>query len=186
MLANRRAEEMFGYRHGELAGQPVELLVPAEFQAAHARQRAEYAREPVAQPMGSRARLAGRRKDGSTFPARVSLSPVATATGRFILAVIRDTTRDQPGTDLAELARAAAAADDARRGRELLSRVVGHLMDIGVSLQEATGLPHEVAVQRIADALRGLDDTIREIHDHVFAAPPQDGPPEPAPPDRTQ
>ena len=186
MLANRRAEEMYGYRHGELTGQPVELLVPAEFQAAHARQRAGYARDPVARPMGSRARLAGRRKDGSTFPARVSLSPVATATGRFILAVIRDTTHYQPGTDLAELARAAAAAEDARRGRELLSRVVGHLMDIGVSLQEATGLPHEVAVQRIADALRGLDDTILEIHDHVFAAPPQDGPPEPAPPDRTE
>ena len=73
----------------------------------------------------------------------------------------------------------------ARRGRELLSRVVGHLMDIGVSLQEATGLPHQVAVQRIADALQRLDDAIREIHDHVFAAPPQDGPPEPAPPDRT-
>ena len=136
--------------------------------------------------MGSRARLAGRRKDGSTFPARVSLSPVATATGRFLLAVIRDITRDQQGTDLAELARAAAAADDARRGRELLSRVVGHLMDIGVSLQEAAGLPHEAAMQRIADALRGLDDTIREIHDHVFAAPPQDGPPGPAPPDRTE
>jgi anti-anti-sigma factor len=186
MLANRRAEEMFGYRRGELTGQPVELLVPAEFQAAHARQRAEYAREPVARPMGSRARLAGRRKDGSTFPARVSLSPVATASGRFILAVIRDIARDQPGTDLAELARAAAAADDARRGQELLSRVVGHLTHIGVSLQEATGLPHEVAVQRIADALQGLDDAIRAIHDHVFAAPPQDGPPEPAPPDRTQ
>jgi anti-anti-sigma factor len=176
MLANRRAEEMYGYRHGELTGQPIELLVPVDLQTEHARLRAEYARQPVARPMGSRTRLAGRRKDGSTFPARVSLSPVATATGRFILAVIRDMTREQPGADLAELARAAAAAEDARRGRELLSRVAGHLMDIGVSLQEAADLPHEVAVERIADALRGLDDTIGEIHDHVFAAPPQDSP----------
>jgi anti-anti-sigma factor len=185
MLANRRAEEMYGYRHGELTGQPVELLVPSGLRAAHARQRAEYARQPVARPMGSRARLAGRRKDGSTFPAQVSLSPVATATGRFILAVIRDMTREQPGADLAELARAAAAAEDARRGRELLGRVAGHLMDIGLSLQEAAGLPREATVQRIADALRGLDDTIREIHDHVFAAPPQDGPLEPGPSDRS-
>ena len=178
VLANRRAEEMFGYRPGELIGQPVESLVPAGLRTAHIMQRAEYAREPVARPMGSRARLAGQRHDGSTFPARVSLSPVVTATDRFILAVIRDITEDQPGADLAELARA-AAADDARRGRELLSRAVDALFRVGLSLQTAIDLPHEVAVQQIADALRTLDDTIREIRDHVFAAPGQDNPPDP-------
>jgi hypothetical protein len=136
--------------------------------------------------MGSRLRLAGQRKDGSTFPARVSLSPVTTGTGRFILAVIRDITQDQPRADLAELARAAAAADDARRGRELLSRVVDGLLRVGLSLQAATGQPHEVAVQQIAEALLSLDDTIREIHDHVFAAPDEDSQPDPAPPGQTR
>jgi hypothetical protein len=37
-----------------------------------------------------------------------------------------------------------------------------------------------VAVQQIADALRRLDDTIREIHDHMFADR-DDEPPDPAP-----
>ena len=182
VLANRRAEDMFGYQHGELIGQPVESLVPVGLRAAHVTQRAGYAREPVARPMASRARLAGQRKDGSTFPARVSLSPVTTATGHFILAVIRDITEDQPRADLADLARAATAADDARRGRELLSQVVDGLLRVGLSLQTATGLPHEAAVQQIADALQTLDDTIREIHDHVFAASGQDSPPDPQPP----
>jgi len=186
VLANRRADDMFGYRPGELTGQPVESLVPDDLRAAHITERAKYARDPVARPMGARIRLAGQRKDGSTFPARVTLSPVATATGRFILAVIRDITTDQPRTDLAELARAAAAANDARRGRALLSRVVDGLLRVGLSLQAAIELPHEVAVQQIADALRTLDDTIREIHDHVFAAPDQDGPPDPLPPDQTR
>jgi anti-anti-sigma factor len=186
VLANRRAGDMFGYRPGELIGQPVESLVPAGLRAAHLTKRAGYAREPVARPMGSRLRLAGQRKDGSTFPARVSLSPVTTATGRFILAVIRDINQDQPRADLAELARAAAAADDARRARELLSRVVDGLLRVGLSLQAATGQPHEVAVQQIAEALRSLDDTIREIHDHVFAAPDEDSPPDPAPPGQTR
>ena len=175
VLANRRVGDMFGYRPGELIGQPVEMLVPASLRAAHVTQRAGYAHDPVARPMGSRARLAGQRKDGSTFPARVSLSPVVTATGHFILAVIRDISEDQPRADLADLARAAAAADDARRGRELLSQVVDGLLRVGLSLQTATGLPHEAAVQEIADALRALDNTIREIHDHVFAATGQDG-----------
>jgi anti-anti-sigma factor len=180
-LANRRAEDMFGYRHGELVGQPVESLVPAGARAAHIVQRAGYTKEPVARPMAARARLAGQRKDGSTFPARVSLSPVTTATGRFTLAVIRDITEGRPRTDLAELARAAAAADDARRGRELLSLVVDALFRVGLSLQIATSLPHEAAIQQIAETLQTLDDTIRDIHDHVFAAPDQD-PPDPLPP----
>jgi len=71
---------------------------------------------------------------------------VVTATGRFILAVIRDITEDKPQVDLAELARAPAAADDARRGRELLSQVVEGLFRVGLSLQAATELPHEAAV----------------------------------------
>ena len=82
---------------------------------------------------------------------------MVTATGRFILAVIRDVTEDRPQVDLAELAemvRAAGAADDARRGRELLSQVVDGLFRVGLSLQAATELPHEAAVQQIADALQ--------------------------------
>ena len=189
VLANRRAEDMFGCRPGELIGQPVESLVPAGLRTAHVMQRAGYTREPVARAMGSRVRLAGQRRDGSTFPARVSLSPVVTGTGRFILAVIRDITEDRPQADLAELAemvRAAGAADDARRGRELLSQVVDGLFRVGLSLEAATELPHEAAVQQIADALRALDDTIREIHDHVFAHRDQDSPPDPLPPGWTR
>jgi anti-anti-sigma factor len=185
VLANRRAEDMFGYRPGELIGHQVESLVPADLRAAHVTQRAEYSREPAARPMGARARLVGQRRDGSTFPVQISLSPVPTATGRFIVAVIRDLTRDVPRADLADLARAAAAADDARRSQELLSRVVDNLLRVGLSLQTAIDLSHEEAVQKIADALRDLDDTIREIHDHVFAASDQDSPSGPVRPDQT-
>jgi anti-anti-sigma factor len=186
VLANRRAEDMFGGRPGELIGQPVDSLVPASLRTAHVQQREGYAREPVARPMGSRVRLAGQRRDGSTFPVRVSLSPVVTGTGRFILAVIRDVTEDRPQTDLADLARAAAAADDARRGRELLSQLVDDLFRVGLSLQTAAGMPHGAALQQIADAVQILDDTIREIRDHVFAAPAPDGPPDLPPPSQTR
>jgi len=181
VLANRRAEDMFGYVPGELIGQPVESLVPADLRAAHISHRAGYAQQPTARPMAARARLPGRRKDGSTFPVRVSLSPVPTATGRFILAVIRDVTEDLPRADLADLAHAAAAAEQARHGRGLLDRVANGLLHVGLSLQAAIDLPQDVAVQQIADALHRLDETIREIHDHVFADGDDDEPPDPAP-----
>jgi anti-anti-sigma factor len=182
VLANRRAGDMFGYPPGELTGQPVESLVPDGLRAAHAGQRAGYAQHPTARPMAARARLAGRRKDGSTFPVRVSLSPVPTASGRLILAVIRDVTEDLPHADLGDLARAAAAAGQARRARELLDRVASGLLHVGLSLQAVIELPHDAAVQRIADALDRLDETIREIHDHIFASRDHDEPPQSGPP----
>jgi anti-anti-sigma factor len=182
VLANRRAGDMYGYAPGELIGQPVESLVPDGLRAAHVSQRAGYAQHPTARAMAARARLAGRRKDGSTFPVRVSLSPVPTATGRLILAVIRDVTEDLPRADLGDLARAAAAAGQARRARELLDRVASGLLHVGLSLQAAIELPHDAAVQQIADALHRLDDTIREIGDHIFAGRNHDEPPPSGPP----
>jgi len=168
VLANRRAEELFGYARGELTGQRVESLVPAGLRSAHESQREGYSREPSARPMGARARLAGMRKDGTTVPVRISLSPVQTATGRFTMAVVRDISADQPPADLAELARAAAAAQDASKGRDLLDRVVNGLFLVGLSLQSAAELPHETALPQIADALQHVDDIIGEIRDHMF------------------
>ena len=90
--------------------------------------------------MAARARLAGRRKDGSTFPVRVSLSLVPTATGRLILAVTRDVTEDLPHADLGDLARAAAAGQ-ARRARELLDRVASGLLHVGLACRPRSSCP---------------------------------------------
>ena len=81
-LASRRLEDMFGYQHAGLTGHTIERLVPPDLQAA--------CREH--QPGHAGARLTGRRKDGTTFPVEVSLSPLATRTGQFTVAVIRDIT----------------------------------------------------------------------------------------------
>ena len=75
-LASRRLEEMFGYEHGELLGQAVERLIPADLQAAHRSHRATYAKAPRTRPMADR--LVGLRKDATTFPVEISLSPVTT------------------------------------------------------------------------------------------------------------
>ena len=121
-LANRRLEEMFGYEHTELIGQPVESLIPAGLRAAHRSHRAAYARAPEARPMGAGARLVGLRKDGATFPVEISLSPVPTTTGLFALAVVRDITQTRQREDPANIARTAATAKLVRPDQELLHR----------------------------------------------------------------
>jgi anti-anti-sigma factor len=167
VLVNRRLEDMFGYEHAELAGYPVETLIPADLRAAHRRDRGSYAKAPTARPMGAGARLVGLRKDGATFPVEVSLSPVPTATGHLTLAVIRDVTEARRH-DLADLARAAVAAEYAHSGQELLNRITTSLFHVGLSLQTAIDVPVDVARQRIGEALQRLDDTILEIRDNVF------------------
>ncbi len=172
-LASRRAEDIFGYPHGGLAGQPAEALVPDVLREAHAAQRATYQQEPADRPMGTRGRLAGLRADGTTFPLQVSLSPVPTTTGRLTLAVVRDLTHPQPRPDLANLARAIAAGQEAGQepsGRELLDRITSGLYHVGLTLHEAGSLPQEQAVRRIKTALLELDDLIREIRDRAPAS----------------
>jgi anti-anti-sigma factor len=169
VLANRRLEEIFGYRRGELTGQPIDTLVPADLRAAHERHRAGYLQAPRARLMGAGARLVGLRKDGATLPVEISLSPVPTATGQFTLAVVRESIGARSREDLIGLARA-AVAEQAHRSRELLDRVVSNLFQVGNSIQAAIDQPHDVAGERITEALRRMDDTIHEIRDHVFAA----------------
>jgi anti-anti-sigma factor len=170
-LVNRRCAEMFGYRREELIGLPVDVLVPSDVQAAHRSYRALYGQDPRSRPMGERARLAGLRKDGATFPAEISLSPVPTATGTFVLAVIRDATQPPQREDLAGLARGAASGRSPV-AKDLLDRVVHRLFQVGLGLQEAANLPADVARERISVALDELDETIHEIRAYVFGEGP--------------
>jgi hypothetical protein len=109
---------------------------------------------------------------------------VPTATGDYVLAVIRDATEAPQREDLADLARS-AVAEQPDRMQELLDRVVRHLSRVGLSLQDAADLPSEVAHERITEALARLDDTIREIRDRVYASRDEEPPSEPGPPGAT-
>ncbi len=179
-LVNRRLVDMFGYAHAELIDRPADSSSQPTCGRPTGNHRAAYAQAPRARPMGAGARLVGLRKDGATFPVEISLSPVPTATVRFTLAVIRDCTETRRRDDLADLAR--AVAEQAHRGQALLDRIVNSLFHVGVSLQAAMDLPSDVAQQRIAEALRRLDDTIREIRDHVFTTRGSGAQPDSAPP----
>jgi PAS domain S-box-containing protein len=89
-LVNEQVEKLFGYGRDELFGKPIEILVPERFHAAHPAHRNGYIDDPRARPMGMGLDLSARRKDGTEFPAEISLAPVSTAEGTLITAAIRD------------------------------------------------------------------------------------------------
>jgi two-component system, cell cycle sensor histidine kinase and response regulator CckA len=90
VLANQRAEQMFGYTREELMGARVELLLPDSKRATHSRDRDDFFARPRARPMGIGMDLSGRRKDGTEFPLEVSLSYVEVEEGVFAIAFVSD------------------------------------------------------------------------------------------------
>jgi PAS domain S-box-containing protein len=89
---NAHTQNLFGYTREELVGQPVEILVPERFRAAHPSHRKQYSSHPRRRPMGEGLELFGRRKDASEFPIDITLSPLETKRGKLTLSVIRDAT----------------------------------------------------------------------------------------------
>jgi formate hydrogenlyase transcriptional activator len=92
LLANIQTESLFGYTKEELLRQPVEMLIPEDLRLKHSGHRAEYHNASHPRAMGSGLDLLGRRKDGSTFPVEISLSPLAGPDGLRVIAAIRDVT----------------------------------------------------------------------------------------------
>lgn len=88
-MANRSAEELFGYEPGALLGLQVEQLIPAR-RRRHVGHRSAYARDPRIRPMGADLDLHALRKDGTEFRVEISLGPVGTGErDAFALATIR-------------------------------------------------------------------------------------------------
>lgn len=75
-LLNDQAEKMFGFNRKELLDQNVEMLLPESSRAIHPQHRKDFVDHPRIRPMGERLELYSRRKDGSTFPIEISLSPL--------------------------------------------------------------------------------------------------------------
>ena len=122
-LVNERTETLFGYRREELLGQPLEMLTPASVRLDHVDVRRRYQRsagprDGVARAMGDpQANVRGARKDGSEFPAEISLAPLRFGDGLHVAAAVRDVT---------ERVSAAQALSRSLREKELLLKEIHH------------------------------------------------------------
>jgi diguanylate cyclase (GGDEF)-like protein/PAS domain S-box-containing protein len=91
VAANPRAESLFGWTRAELLGMKVEDLMPERFRQHHGQKRESYQAAPYARAMGTGKCFLGCRRDGSEFPAEVSLSPLPDGRSDLVLVAIRDT-----------------------------------------------------------------------------------------------
>ena len=87
--ANSKASALFGYAREELMEMSVDALVPSALRGGHTAHRQTFLADMKQRPVSARD-LRAQRKDGSLFPAEISLSPLRQMDGVQIIVAIRD------------------------------------------------------------------------------------------------
>lgn len=88
--ANPRLEAMFGYEEGELVGEGVEILVPANVRERERSRMDEYLQNPHPLRLGLGSVVHGRRRNGSVFRVVLLLDSRLTSVGHVVSCVVRD------------------------------------------------------------------------------------------------
>ncbi|MGV8840271.1 MAG: sensor histidine kinase [Bauldia sp.] len=135
------AERLFGYSAAEAVGQNVKILMPSPHQENHDSYLAKYRATGQRHIIGIGRVVAGRRRNGSTFPLELSVGEINAPTGRFFTGFIRDLTERQ-----------AAEA----RLQELQSELT-HISRLSAMGEMASTLAHELnqPLSALANYLRG-------------------------------
>ena len=119
-LVNGAMERLFGYGRTELSGRPVHILFPEAARSHHERLFESFVRDPYPYPLGAGMDLPARRKDGSLFPAEISLTPVMDD-GLRVAVTVSDVTERRRAEAAAVAGRIAEQANRAKD--EFLSRM---------------------------------------------------------------
>lgn len=154
VVVNSQTEILFGYNRQELVGQPVEILIPAHLEHLHARHRASFLAEPHVRPMGAGLNLLGKRKNGKEFPVEISLSPLRTPQGLFVISTVRDITQRKHAEE--QIKKLNAELGEALRRAERL----------GATGELATNMARE-----IENATDGLVRLLLQLERHPAANP---------------
>jgi diguanylate cyclase (GGDEF)-like protein/PAS domain S-box-containing protein len=168
VMVNAETENLFGYDRGELLGNQVEMLVPVGERRRHVTQRSSYSAHPHVRKMGVGSDPRARRKDGSEFPAEISLSPLATGDGILVSSVIRDVSEQRKAESALERARdeLQRLADAAELGTDA---VISIDLDARVrhwnrGAERLYGFSAEEAIGQRAYELPGFADAPQDVH----------------------
>jgi PAS domain S-box-containing protein len=163
---NAMAVDLFGWGREEIVGQAVEVLLPARYRSGHVGVRRAYHDAPRPRPMGLGTDLTALRRDGTEFPAEISLSPLREGTRTWAIAAIRDATERRRVEAKALLYR--QAQEEVRARDEFLS-VASHELRTPVTALHVQVQMLERVVERtgsppaVRERVESLDRQVRRL-----------------------
>ena len=115
---NEGAERIFGWNADDVGGQPLEILLPERYRAAHRGHVHGFgAAHGRARLMGERQQLSGLRRNGEEFPCEAAIQRIEVDGRNIFAAVLRDISARQRAED---------ALRDAVTAREDMLGIVSH------------------------------------------------------------
>ncbi|MCC7153494.1 MAG: PAS domain S-box protein [Bryobacterales bacterium] len=165
-VVNAKTEQMFGYTREELLGEPVETLLPERFRNAHVSHLRQYLEHPRSRPMGLGMDLGARRKDGSEFPAEISLSYIKVEDSTIVLSFISDITERKR---IEEQIRRSLAEKDVLL-REVHHRVKNNLQVISSLLSLRASMCKDPVSGQVLRDSRDRVNAMALIHERLFQA----------------
>jgi diguanylate cyclase (GGDEF)-like protein/PAS domain S-box-containing protein len=156
VLLNLQAEKQFGYSRDELVGQRITNIIPEGFAERLIADALRSTEDALAQQIGTGIELYGQRKDGSTFPIEIMLSPLESTEGILVTAAIRDiTTRKKAEAFLVqkveELNRSNVELAESAYAAQTLTEQMAHLAEH----DPLTGLPNRLLLNdRVGQSIK--------------------------------
>lgn len=142
---NRAAERLFGFTASEVVGDKVDRLMPEPYRSEHDRYLERYAASGIPHIIGVGREVEAMRKDGSTFPAFLSVGRVADADPPRFVGFVRDVTieRQALAAIQAERDRAETRRKEEQDARRLQERMT-HVSRLATLGEMAAGIAHEI------------------------------------------
>jgi PAS domain S-box-containing protein len=165
---NTQTERLFGWPREELLGQTIDMLVPSALRDGHAQHRHAFARHPRRRPMAAGLELTGQRRDGTTFPAEISLSPWEREGGEvWVVCAIRDVSAQNRLKNFSEGALRATEDERQRIARELhddtAQRLATLILRVRVLAEEADSTARRALLEQIRAEIVEAAEGVKRI-----------------------
>jgi len=174
---NPAAERLFGYTEAEMIGRNVNILMPSPYREEHDGYMSRYLTTGEKKIIGIGREVTGLRRDGTTFPVRLSVGEMEVNGERRFTGILADLSvrvrieeRLREQTSLARLGEMAAVI--AHEVKNPLAGIRGAIQVIGGRMPKDS--KDAAVVTEILNRIDTLNDLIKDLL--LFARPPQPRP----------